>query len=188
MRLALLTVVVLSLATACGGARKHSSSTPATTAATSTSTTAKTVTKTQPKATSSTGATGQSQTTRSTFASPGHCTLMRALGAKISQSIPTAFHVSRTNIAAETAALRAFAGSAPSEIRGDFDTYISVFHRYMQAYANVGLKPGKAPTKAQYAQIKAAATAVLNTPGLAAAEQHLKRWIRANCPKVPARG
>ena len=113
---------------------------------------------------------------------------MRSLGAKVSQSVPKVFHVSRTNVAAETAALRALADAAPSEIRGDFNTYIDVFRRYMQAYASVGLKPGKAHTKAQYARIKTAATIVLNTPGLSAAEQNLKRWVRANCPKVPGKG
>lgn len=187
MRIALLTVAVLALATACGGHSKKAAPPPPATRTATTTHTSTAATKTASH-TSSTGVTGQTQTSRSAFASPSHCILLRSLGAKISQSIPTTFEVSRTNIAAETAALRALAGAAPSEIRGDFDTYIGVFGGYMRAFESVGLKPGRAPTKAQYAQIRKAATRVINTPGLATAEQHLKHWVRANCPKAPAKG
>ena len=55
----------------------------------------------------------------------------------------------------------------------------------MGAYASIGLRRGAVPTHAQYVRITKAATAAINTPGLAGAEQRLKHWVRAHCPKVP---
>jgi len=184
VKLAAVAVAIVVLAAACGGKSKHASSPSTTTTARSTTTTAaKTGTQHTTSSPSTSAAGGQSQASRSPFASPGHCTILRSLAGKVSGAIPPTLKVSRTNVAAETAALKAFASSVPSELRGDFTMYVGVFSRYMRVYASIGLNPHKAPTKSQYDRVKKAAADVINTPGLAAAEQHVKHWIRVNCPK-----
>jgi hypothetical protein len=184
-RASLVILSVLVLATACGGSSKKKSSAPATTTTASASTTTGTVTRSRPATTSSNTAPARPRGAVTGFASPGHCAVLRSLGAKISQSVPTTFSVSKTDVVAETAALRALANAAPAEIRGDFRTYVDAFGRYMGAYASIGLRRGAVPTHAQYVRITKAATAAINTPGLAGAEQRLKHWVRAHCPKVP---
>ena len=185
---ALLALGVLVLATACG-AKKHASAPPsATTAATTTAAGA------PPAPTTTTGSAqpkGGSSSAAGNPAPPAasqRCTILRSLGAKISQSVPKTLGVPRTNLPAEAAALQAFSHSVPPEIRGDFRVYVTVFTRYMNDFARIGLKPGKAPTHAQYVRIGQAATIALNTPGISIAERHIKQWVRAHCPKVPKSG
>src|SRR5207302_5023365 len=119
------------------------------------STTAATVTRPRSATTSPAAATARkrARTSGTAFSSAGHCAVLRSLGAKISQSVPPTLKVSRTNVEAETAALRSLADVAPAEIRSAFRTYVDAFSRYMGAYASIGLRPGKALTHAQYLQV-----------------------------------
>ncbi len=192
MRVLLLIAVVLVAGTGCGGSSKkpasHTTSTAAGGTTSTTTTAASTSSTTSSTATSAAaGTTTATSTVRSAFASTKNCTLLRALDAKISQAVPKTFGLSQTNVVAETSALQALARSAPTEIRGDFEIYASVFTQYIRAFANVGLKPGRAPTASQFARITKAAAAALNTPGLPAAEGNVKRWVKKNCPRVPGK-
>ncbi|MGZ4409357.1 MAG: hypothetical protein ACXVY6_11280 [Gaiellaceae bacterium] len=165
MQVSLLAVVLLAVGTACGGSAKKSAS-PTTTAAAAT-----TQSKSKSKSTS---------TVNQSFGSAKNCVQLGALGAKIAQAMQSSSGDAQASIANEAKALQALASAAPAEIRGDFETFASAFTAYVQAFAKVGLKPGKAPTAAQLAQMGTAAKA-LSTPKLQAAEQHLSAWAQKNC-------
>lgn len=189
-RAALLILAVLLLATGCGGSSKKKAAAPAPTTTAAAKTTPTTTEKrpARPATTTTSGAaTVHESAADKAFASAGRCTLLRSLGAKVSQAVPPTFKVSRTDVAAQTAALRALAADAPPEIRADFQLYVDVFSRYMATWESIGLRSGKALTHAQYVQVTKAATAAINAPGIAAAEQNIKHWVRAHCPKAPKR-
>ena len=77
-----------------------------------------------------------------------------------------------------------YANSAPSEVRGDFQTLADALDTYVHALLKAGIKPGKIPTQAQIAQIQAAAKA-FSTQKLQAAEKHLSAWAQKNCGAAP---
>ena len=168
MRVKLMSVMVVAfvvVAGGCGGGSKKSASTTTTSAA----------------AAGTGAATTQStKTSTPTFASAHNCAQLAALGAQVAKSLqPTAGDLQAT-VANEAKALQAMASAAPSQIRGDFETFVSAFNGYVQALAKVGLKAGATPTAAQIAQLGTAAKA-FSAPKLQAAEQHLSAWAQANC-------
>jgi hypothetical protein len=103
-----------------------------------------------------------------------------ALGTKLAQTLQTTSGSAETRLRNEAKVFQEYADAAPSDVRGDFQTLASAFNTYMQALLKAGLKPGKAPTQAQIAQIQAAAKA-FSTPKLRAVEQHLTAWAQKNC-------
>ncbi len=156
-------VIVLVFAVAgCGGGKKKSTA-PATTAAGSTTTSAASTTAAAPS-----------------FASSKNCQQLAALGAKMSQALQASSGNGLSSLGDEANIFKTLASAAPSEIRGDFETFAEAFSGYAKALSSAGFKPGKTPTAAQIAALTAAAKS-FSTPKLQAAEQHLAAWGQKNC-------
>jgi hypothetical protein len=85
--------------------------------------------------------------------------------------------------------LQALANAAPSDIRGDFQTFATAFSGFFHALEKSGYKPGSTtpPTAAQVAALSKAARS-FNAPKLRQAEQHLSRWANQNCKGVHVGG
>ncbi len=158
-----LAVALVVGTSACGGGGKKSASTTTAAAATTTNATSTQAAKTTPS-----------------FASAHNCTQLKALGVKVAQSLQATSGNGQAAVQNEDAVLHALAQAAPSEIRGDFQTFADAFHTYFQALAKLKLKAGSVPTAAQIAQVTNAAKS-LNTAKLQAAEQHLSAWAQKNC-------
>ena len=156
-------VALVAVASGCGGGGKKAASKTTTAAAATTSTTSTQAAKTPPS-----------------FASAHNCAQLRALGAQVAKSLQATSGDAQAAVANEDAVLQAMAQAAPSEIRGDFQTFASAFHTYFQAIAKLKLKAGSVPTAAQIAELTTAAKS-LNTAELQAAEQHLAAWAQKNC-------
>src|SRR5579864_3657254 len=167
MKLGLLSVLVLGVVVVtagCGGGKKAASSTS--TAATTTSARATT--------------TEANRAAAPTFASAHNCLQLAALGAKVAKSLqPTGGNLAAA-AANEGKLLQAMASAAPSEIRADFETFVSAFNDYAKAIQKAGFKPGATPTAAQVATLEAA-TKSFSTAKLQQAEQHLAAWASKNC-------
>jgi hypothetical protein len=160
----LLAAGLVVLAAGCGGSN---SSAPPTTGVTSTQ---------QDTTTNGTGGTGN-------FASSHNCLQFAGLAGKIASAMaPTSGGDTQSAIQAETRELQALADAAPSDIKGDFQTFATAFSSYIQAIQNSGYKLGSTtpPTAAQIAALATAAKA-LSTTKMTQAEQHLQAWARANC-------
>jgi hypothetical protein len=158
-------MVLVVVVAGCGGGKKKSAGS-ATTATSSTTTLAATTTAGAPVA--------------PTFASTKNCQQLMALGVKISQALRSSAGGGLNTIGNEATVLKALATAAPSEIRGDFETFANAFSGYAQALTKAGLKPGKTPDAAQLAALSAAGKS-FSTQKLQAAEQHLSTWAQANC-------
>ena len=130
--------------------------------------------------TTSAGSTTTSSSAAPKLATSKNCAQLMALGTKLAQTLQTTSGSAETRLRNEAKVFQEYADAAPSDVRGDFQTLASAFNTYMQALLKAGLKPGKAPTPAQIAQIQAAAKA-FSTPKLRAAEQHLTAWAQKNC-------
>jgi hypothetical protein len=155
-------VLVLVLVVAgCGGGKKSAAS--ATTAAGSTTTSAASTTVAAPS-----------------FASAKSCKQLAALGAKMSQALQASSGNGLNSLDDEANVFKALASAAPSEIRGDFETFAEAFSGYAKALSSAKIKPGTTPTAAQIAALTAAAKS-FSTPKLQAAEQHLSAWGQKNC-------
>ena len=168
--LAVAAVVCALVAAGCGGSKKKSAS-PQTTSSTSTS-----------AATTTTTTTTSSGTP--TFATSKNCAQLEALGTKLAQALQTTSGSTEQRLTNEVKLFHDYANSAPSEVRGDFQTLADALDTYVHALLKAGIKPGKAPTQAQIAQIQAAAQA-FSTQKLRVAEQHLAAWAQKNCGGVP---
>lgn len=158
-------VALAVLASGCGGGGKKAASETTTTTAGA------------KKTTTSTEA-GKSSTP--SFASTHNCGQLAALGAQVAKSLQTTSGDFQATVANEDKVLQAMTQAAPSEIRGDFQTFATAFHTYFQAIAKLKLKAGIVPTAAQIAELTNA-TKSLNTVKLQAAEQHLSAWAQKNC-------
>jgi hypothetical protein len=169
--LAVAAVVCALVAAGCGGSKKKSAS-PQTTSSTSTSAATTTTTTT----TTSSGT--------PTFATSKNCAQLEALGTKLAQALQTTSGSTEQRLTNEVKLFHDYANSAPSEVRGDFQTLADALDTYVHALLKAGIKPGKAPTQAQIAQIQAAAQA-FSTQKLRVAEQHLAAWAQKNCGGVP---
>ncbi len=171
MKLGLLSVLVLGvvvLAAGCGGGKKAASSTSTSAATTTTTTTSASATTTSTKAAAP------------TLASTHNCLQLAALGAKGATSLQATGGNFAATAANEGKLLQAMASAAPSEIRADFETFVSAFNEYAQAIQKAGFKPGATPTAAQVATLEAA-TKSFSTAKLQKAEQHLSAWASKNC-------
>jgi hypothetical protein len=84
------------------------------------------------------------------------------------------------NLNNEATMLKSLASAAPSEIRGDFETFAGAFSAYAAALSKSGYKPGKVPTAAQLTALASASKAFSSTK-LQAAEKHLTAWSQKNC-------
>ena len=149
------------LAAGCGGGSK--SSAPPTTEPTTTQ---------QAVTTTSTGS----------FASAKNCRDFAGLAAKIASAMSATSGDTQSAIQTESRELQALADAAPSDIKGDFQTFATAFSSYMQALQNSGYKLGSTtpPTAAQLAALATAAK-VFSTTKLTQAEHHLSAWAQANC-------
>lgn len=159
--LAVATVVCALVAAGCGGSKKKSAS-PTTSSTAST--------------TSSSGA--------PRFATSKNCAQLEALGTKLAQALQTTSGSTEEKLNNEVKLFHDYANSAPSEVRGDFQTLADALDTYVHALLKAGIKPGKIPTQAQIAQIQAAAKA-FSAQKLQAAERHLASWAQRNCGAVP---
>jgi hypothetical protein len=157
---ALALVVVVA---GCGGGGKKKASAPETTKATTTKAAATTTTAKLP-----------------TFASSKNCQQLMALGAKMSQALQASTGNGLSSIGDEANLFKALASAAPTDIRGDFETFAAAFSAYAQALSKAGLKAGKTPTAAQLAAL-ATASKSFSEPKLQAAERHLSAWAASNC-------
>ena len=149
------------VAAGCGGSKKKSASPPAT-SSTSTASTAGT-----PK-----------------FATSKNCAQLEALGAKLAQALQMTSGSTEDKLTKEVKLFHDYANSAPSGVRGDFQTLADALDTYVHALLKAGIKPGKIPTQAQIAQIQAAAKTFSSTK-LQAAERHLTSWAQKNCGAAP---
>jgi len=161
-------LVFVVIAAGCGGSKKKSASPPTTS---STSTSAATTTTTTSSGTP-------------TFATSKNCAQLEALGTKLAQALQTTSGSTEQRLTNEVKLFHDYANSAPSEVRGDFQTLADALDTYVHALLKAGIKPGKVPTQAQIAQIQAAAQA-FSTQKLRVAEQHLAAWAQKNCGGVP---
>jgi hypothetical protein len=159
---AVLVLVLVVAVAGCGGGKKKSAA-AATTAAATTTTSAASTTAAAPS-----------------FASAKNCQQLAALGAKMSQALQASSGNGLNTLGGEANVFKALASAAPSEIRGDFETFAAAFSSYAKALGNAGIKPGKTPTAAQIAALTAASKS-FSAPKLQAAEQHLAAWGQKNC-------
>ena len=166
--------LLVALATGCGSSKKSSASPPAapTTTAAATTTEATTTDTTSTTTSSSSGA-------KPSFASTKNCAQLASLASQIAKSA-TPNANGTVDLSREVDAMKALAAAAPSEIKGDFQTFADAFANFAKVYGSNGFKPGTAPTAAQIAKLTAAAKS-LSTPKLQAAEQHLSAWASTNC-------
>lgn len=167
---AVLVAGLVALASGCGGGSKNGSGTQSLVGTTH-STTA-TVQQT------STGGSGSS------FASAKNCQDLAGLAAKVASTVAAS---GGTTAAFQTEAneLQALANAAPSDIKGDFQTFASAFSGFLHTIQSSGYKFGSKtpPTAAQVAQLSKAAKS-FNTPKLRQAELHLSAWAKQNCKGV----
>ena len=155
-------IALIAAASGCGGGGKKAASTTTAAAATTSST--------------------STQAAKSTpsFGSAHNCTQLKSLGVQVAKSLQTTSGDVQATVANEDAVLKALAQAAPSEIRGDFQTFETAFHTYAQALAKIKLKAGSVPTAAQIAALTTASKS-LSAAKLQAAEQHLAAWAQKNC-------
>lgn len=156
-----LAVAVVAIAAGCGGSSNKSSAPSTTTAATTESTT----------------------TAPLTFATSKNCVQLAALGAKMSQAMQASSGKGGASLTDEAKLFQAMASAAPSEIRGDFETFATAFNAYAQAWGKAGFKPGTVPNAAQIVQLTKAAKA-FSAPEMQTAQQHLSAWAQKNCSGV----
>jgi hypothetical protein len=161
-----LVVAVVVVAAGCGGSSKK----PAAAGTTATTSTLATTTSSLTTTTK----------LKTTFASSKNCAELAALGAKMSQAMQAASGKGGASVTDEANVFKAMASAAPSEIRGDFETFANAFYAYAQAMGKAGFKPGTTPTPAQIAQLATAAKA-FSAPELQKATQHLTAWSQSNC-------
>jgi hypothetical protein len=157
-------VMVLVLVVAgCGGGKKKSAAPTTTAASTAAATTIASTTPVVP-----------------TFASTKNCQQLMTLGVKMSLALRSSSGAGLSSLDNEANVFKALASAAPSEIRGDFQTFAGAFSAYATAVTKAGLKAGKTPSAAQIAALATAAKS-FSAPKLQAAEQHLSAWAQKNC-------
>jgi hypothetical protein len=161
-----------AIAAGCGGGGKKSSAGTTPSASTEIS-----------KATTTSGGAEPSNGTPS-FASAKNCQDLAGLASKVASSMTTSGNPA-TALQNEADVLQGLANAAPSDIRGDFQTFATAFTGFLHALEKAGYKPGSTtpPTAAQAAKFAKAAQA-FDTPKLTKAEQHLEAWGKQNCKGV----
>jgi hypothetical protein len=169
---AILLAGVVALAAGCGGGGKSSSST---TLAASTSIT---LTKTN----------GGGSGAEPAFASASNCQEMAGLAAKAAAAITSSGNA-QTALQTEQTEIQALAKAAPSDIRGDFQTFATAFSGFISTLQASGYKLGsKTPPTAAQAAAFAKAAKSFDTPKLKQAETNLSAWAKQNCKGVHVSG
>jgi hypothetical protein len=163
---------LVATAAGCGGGSKNSSA-----MSSATTTTATTV---QQSAT-----TGSSS---SAFASAKNCQDMAGLAAKAAAGVAASGNAGNV-LQTESTEIQTLAKGAPSEIRGDFQTFAAAFSGFIHTLQKAGYKLGS-NTPPSAAQVSAFAQAAqsFDTPRLKQAEQHLNAWAHQNCKGVHVGG
>jgi len=163
---AVLVAGLVALASGCGGGSKNG---PATTLSTSAGITASAVT------------TSRNSGSSPSFASAKNCQDLAGLAAKVASTV-AASGGSANALQTESNELQALANAAPSDIKGDFQTFATAFSGFLHTIQSSGYKPGSKtpPTAAQVAQLTKAAQS-FNTAKLRQAELHLSAWGKQNC-------
>jgi hypothetical protein len=123
------------------------------------------------------------------FASAKNCRDLAGLAARVASTMTATSGNPATALKVEAAELQRLATAAPSDIRGDFQTFASAFSSFLHTLEQAGYKPGssKAPTAAQIAALSKAARS-FDTAKLRHAEQHLSAWAAHNCKGVHVGG
>lgn len=169
---AILLAGVTALAAGCGGGGKSSSST------TQSVSTSVTLTKTN----------GGGSGAEPAFASASNCQQMAGLAAKAAAAITSSGNA-RTALQTESAEVQALAKAAPSDIRGDFQTFAAAFSGFIHTLQSSGYKLGSnTPPTAAQATAFAKAAKSFETPKLKQAETHLSAWAKKNCAGIHVSG
>jgi hypothetical protein len=155
-------IVLVVLVAGCGGGKKKSSESASTAAG------------------SATTSAGSTTVAAPSFSSAKNCKQLADLGAKMSAALQASSGNGSNSLGDEANVFKALAKAAPSEIRGDFETFAVAFAAYANALQKAGIKPGQTPTAAQIAALTDAAKS-FSAPKLQAAEQHLAAWGQKNC-------
>jgi hypothetical protein len=166
MSMKLMAVALIGLAVVaggCGGSKKKSA--------------AGATTATNSAATTTAASTMQALPT---FASTKNCQQLMTLGVKMSAALRASAGNGSSSVGSEANVFKALASAAPSEIRGDFETFATAFAAYAKVLTKAGLQAGKTPTAKQLA-VLASASKSFSAPKLQAAEQHLSTWAQKNC-------
>jgi len=163
-----------ALVAGCGGGGSSSSSTTVVVKHTGTVTLQSTTT----------GSSGSS----TSFASAKNCQDLAGLAAKAAAAVAASGN-SANALQTESAELQALAQAAPSDIKGDFQTFAAAFSGFLHTLQSSGYKLGSKtpPTPAQTAAFEKAAKS-FDTPKLKQAEQHLTAWGHQNCKGVHVGG
>jgi hypothetical protein len=126
----------------------------------------------------------------SSFSSAKNCQDLAGLAAKVASAVTTSSSSNPASVLqTESNELHALAQSAPSEIRGDFQTFSTAFSSLINAVQKSGYTFGTKtpPTAAQIAAFSTAARQ-LDTLRLKQARQHLSAWAKTNCKGVHVGG
>lgn len=122
------------------------------------------------------------------FASAKNCQDLAGLAAKAAAAVEASGN-STNALQTESTELQALAQAAPSDIKGDFQTFAAAFSGFLHALQSSGYKLGsKTPPTAAQAAAFAQAAKAFATPKLKHAEQHLSAWARQNCAGVHVGG
>jgi hypothetical protein len=130
---------------------------------------------------------GSSETPK--FASAKNCQDLAGLAQKVASAVTATSGNATATLKTESQQLQALANAAPSDIRGDFQTFATTFSSFLQALEKAGYKPGSTapPTAKQISALTKAARS-FNSAKLRQAETHLSAWVRQNCKGVHAGG
>jgi hypothetical protein len=122
------------------------------------------------------------------FASAANCQQLAGLAARAAASIQSSGNAANA-LQSETAEIQALAKAAPSDIRGDFQTFAAAFSGFIDALHASGYKLGSKtpPTPAQAAALVKAEKS-FESPKLKQAETHLQAWAKQNCKGVHVGG
>jgi len=132
--------------------------------------------------------TSSSSSSTPSFASAKNCQDLAGLAAKAAAAV-AASGSSGNALQTESTEIQALAQAAPSDIKGDFQTFAAAFSGFIHTLQSSGYKLGSKtpPTAAQAAAFEKAAKS-FDTPKLKQAEQHLSAWAHQNCKGVHVGG
>jgi hypothetical protein len=132
--------------------------------------------------------TSSSSSSTPSFASAQNCQDLAGLAAKAAAAVEASGNSSNA-LQTESTELQALAQAAPSDIKGDFQTFALAFSGFLHTLQNSGYKLGsKTPPTAAQAAAFAKAARSFETPKLKQAEQHLSAWAHQNCKGVHVGG
>jgi hypothetical protein len=128
--------------------------------------------------------TSSSSGSSTSFASAQNCQNLAGLAAKAASAVAASGN-STNALQTESTELQALAQAAPSDIKGDFQTFAAAFAGFQHALQSSGYKLGsKTPPTAAQAAAFAKAAKSFATPKLKQAEQNLSAWAHQNCKGI----